>query len=377
MADDMRAALEAAYEKHSDEEPTEGGTPGDSGSGGTSGGSQTDASQSVGATSTEATPYGEEPNADAKPADAKTGDAGKTAPGVKPGKPIGAQGEETQQQRAAGKDLGAGKAPVSWKPAVRQHWDKLPQEVRAEIGRRETEIQRGLATASEARHFREEFQEVVRPFEGIIRSQNSTPIAAVRNLMTTAAGLTLGSGVQKANIIAEIIQNYGVDISVLDQVLAGQAPAENKGGGNANEIMPMVQRMIAEGLAPVNQMVSAQQQRGMQVANGAVEDFAETHEFMDDLSEEMADIMENASNRNRAMTMERAYDIAARAHPEIGPLYERSKAAAATTNGNGRANRAQLAASSVRASGPAGGGSVSPTDLRGAITAAFDKHSRV
>lgn len=370
MADTMRAALESAFEKHSKEEPTEGGTPA-SGSGGEelgaqTGGSTADPPVTVGTPPAETKAGEQPPAAEGKPAEGKPPAEGKSDEG-KPAE--GKPGKEAAPDKS-------GKPPVSWKPAVREHWAKLPLEVRAEVARREAEIQRGLATAAEARNFREEFNEVVRPFEGIIRSQNSTPIAAVRNLMTTAAALTMGSPIQKANVIAEILQNYGVDIQVLDQVLSGKAP-KNDPGSNAADIEARVRNLVAQELAPVRNMVSARHQEQTRIADEQVVDFATKNEFADDLADDMADLLESAAKRGRKMTMQQAYDAAARSHPEIGPLYEKVLAARAAQTTNGRAEAARRAASSVRPGGPSSGGEpAKPTDLRGAISAAFDQHAR-
>jgi hypothetical protein len=314
---------------------------------------------------TETPKTGDEPAPEGKPVEGKPAVEGKPVEG-KPaeGKPA----KETAADKTA-------KAPVSWKPGVREHWAKLPPEVRQEVARREAEIQRGLATAAQARNFQDEFNEEVRPFEGIIRSQNSTPIAAVRNLMTTAAALTYGSPVQKANVIAEILQNYGIDIQVLDQVLSGKAP-KNDPGSNAADIEARVRSMVQAELAPIRGVMNERHQTQISQANSEVETFASTHEFADDLADDMADLLEAAAKRGRKLTMEQAYSAAARAHPEIGPLYEKVLLARAATNGNTRAEAARRAASSVRPGGPTGGDVAPPKDLRGAISAAFDQHSR-
>lgn len=365
---ELREALEAAYDKHTEEDETLAPS-------GETGGSEADTSQPVGDSSSEASVSGSDtptlaPEPGTKPQGDKNvlADAGKNKVAA-----------DQRQDENAGVDRSI-KAPSSWKPAIRQHWDKLPTEVKQEVLRRETEVQRGLTLSGDARKFSEEFNNVVRPFESIIRSQNSTPIAAVRNLMTTAAGLTLGSPVQRANIVAEIIQNYGVDIETLDQVLSGKVPTSPASRGGPD---PSVQQYIQQALAPVQQFMSSAQQRVQAqeqnlaaVAEAAVEDFGGDKEFLDDLADDMADILERAAGRNRPMTLNQAYDLAARSHPEIAPLYAKLTNARAPQQNGDKINRARQAASSIRQGGPSGSGVAPPTDLRGAISAAVDKHWR-
>lgn len=363
---DLREALEAAYEKHVEEEP-EGQelTPGTE-----AGGSSQDSAQPLGDSSTE-TPESGSDTPSLADGTAKT-------TGSKPGTDNAVQKQRTDQSNDDNRASQNNRAPGSWKPAIREHWSKIPSVVQQEIMRRETEINRGLASAAESRRFTEEFNSVVRPFEGIIRSQNSTPIAAVRNLMTTAAGMTMGTPIQKANIAAEILQNYGVDIELLDQVLSGKQP---KPGSPSHD--PGIRDMIQREMAPVRQFMTENQQRVQQqeqqleyIAEEAVEDASYGKEFFDDLAEDMADILEHSAARNRKMTIDQAYDLAARSHPDIAPLYSQKMQAVQANQGNGRAARARNASSSVKPGGPAGGGVASPTDLRGAISAAYEKHTR-
>jgi hypothetical protein len=60
-------------------------------------------------------------------------------------------------------------------------------------------------------------------------------------------------------------------------------------------------------------------------AADAVDSFAEKHEYYEDLRDDMADLMEMAANRNRGMSLDQAYDRAAQAHPDIGPILSQRK----------------------------------------------------
>jgi hypothetical protein len=194
--------------------------------------------------------------------------------------------------------------------------------------------------------------------------------------MSTAAQLTQGTPARKAEVVLNIINEYGVDISMLDQVLAGQAPSEDP---NA----PLL-TAIDERLAPITSFMGnvQQQQTTRNEAVGAeaateLATFATAHsEFYEDLRDDMADLLEMAANRGRAMTMEEAYERAAGAHPDIGPILQQRTAAAAGKLDPSAAARKRNASSSIRGtqnSGQqAGGGEAT---VRGTIEQLWDDQS--
>jgi hypothetical protein len=117
------------------------------------------------------------------------------------------------------------KAPASWTPQARERWNALAPEIRAEVHRREGEMQTVLQRSASARQFVDSFESVMRPYELFIRQENSNPLQAVQNMMQTAALFRTGTAHQKAEALTGIIRNFGVDIELLDSMLAGQAPA--------------------------------------------------------------------------------------------------------------------------------------------------------
>lgn len=238
-------------------------------------------------------------------------------------------------------------APLGWKAPAREHWSKIPRAAQEEIVRREKETSQTLRQSAQARQLANEFQQVVNPFMPLIQSQNSNPLAAVKNLMTTAAGLTVGTQQQKAQIVREIIQNYGIDIATLDQVLAGQpVQAQPAGAPSQNNMAPPPWAMPI--FQFMNGVQTQQQQRQHQMladAEAETTAFAEKNEFFEDLREDMADMMELAAKRGVILSIQEAYDRCAQLDPNIAPIIGQRKAAAKASNSNIQKNR--NAASSV------------------------------
>lgn len=265
------------------------------------------------------------------------------------------------------------KAPQSWKPAVREEWAKIPASAQEEIIRREKEITSTLSQSAASRKLAEDFTAIVRPYEHLIRSSGVEPLKAVQNLMNTAAGLQVGTPQQKASIVAEIIKNYGVDIPTLDQMLSGSY----KPGPESN-----IERMIAQRMAPVDQLLSRLQSHEQQTTQQLQTESASTieqfeasgkAEFLEDVREDMADLLEVAARRGRSMTLEQAYEMACNQHPDIAKIVEQRRAAEKATAANSAAHRARLASASLPAGAPASMGGGTPTKgRRAALEKAFD-----
>jgi hypothetical protein len=237
------------------------------------------------------------------------------------------------------------RAPNSWKPAIREHWAKLPPDVRAEVTRREREIQQTLSQTAQVRKFANDFAQVVNPYAHLIRTQNSTPLEAVNNLMQTAAGLMQGNVQQKAAIVAEIIGNYGVDIQALDKILSS-GPATN--ARQPVEAVPQWARPVFDFMGNMQKMQNQAQQRLAEEADRDIA-AAESKPFFDDLRDDIADIMEVAANRGRKMSIEQAYTVALNANPEIKKIVDQRERATRNPVSEAAATlaRARKAASTV------------------------------
>lgn len=240
------------------------------------------------------------------------------------------------------------KAPQSWKPAAREHWGKIPAEARAEISRRELQVQQTLSQTAQVRKFASDFADTVNPFGHLIRAQHSTPLAAVKNLMETAAGLMQGSASQKASIVAEIIGNYGVDCEVLDNILSELA---KKNGGKipARSAQPIEQvpswaKPILDMHQSIQESRNSQQEQARQEAAAEIEKM-EAMPFFNDVSDDVADLMQISAQRGKVMTIDQAYKKALQLNPEVSKIIAQRKAAADASKGS--INKSRRAASTI------------------------------
>jgi len=277
------------------------------------------------------------------------------------------------------------RAPASWSPEVRQHWQTLPPDVRQEVFKREREIQQTLQESAEARRTVESFSRVIAPYEAYIRAENSNPLQAVDNLMATAVRLRTGTAPELADMVAGIVQQFGLGrfgqsfIEQLDGALASKL-------GNAPQVpgqpaaAPQLQQALQQELAPIKQFMSQieqakyqREQETVRQATQSVEQFLQQAEYGQDVREEMADILEVAARRGRDMTLEQAYNQAVRLHPTISKIVSQREQA---PQGVRPLAQRKIAASSVSGSAPMGAPQQSAEDIRSAIEAAIEANSR-
>jgi hypothetical protein len=336
------------------------------------GGPEEDTEESVGDTEEDT---GEEPGDDDDVSD------GEEPAGDSDDKPVSEStdepgDEEPPEAPEEGQDYS--KPPVSWKPAIREHWAKLPNDVKAEVMRREGEIQRGLQQASGHRKIADEYLRTVQPFQGLMQSMGATPSEAISTVMSTMAQLATGTVSQKAEVIAQAVQDYGVDIVALDTILSGQQLPEDP---NA----PLLQQ-FDEKLQPMydfmNQMQGVQQTEDANIGQKAASDLMEfaadeKNEFFEDVRTVMADYLEVAANNQRLMTLKEAYDRACQDDPEIRKVIaQRAAALKAEPSGDELANK-RRAAASVTGSPNVGGKSNENLSLHDQIAAQFEEAEEV
>ena len=274
------------------------------------------------------------------------------------------------------------RAPQAWRPEVREHWQQLPEPVRAEIARRESEHARFIQESAEARKNNEALMKTIAPYEAFIRAENSNPMQAIDNLMSTAARLRTGTAPELAQMVAGLVKQFGVGrfgngfIEQLDSALAGQTPVQDPQ-------QAAIEQVLNQRLAPVQQMLTqfqqaqlAQQQAAQQSAQSEVADFLSRAEFGEDVREDMADLMDAASRRGQTLTLADAYKKACLMNDNVRAVIAQRVRAQGAQQGTQAAQKARSAAVQVSGAAPMGALKQDPTDVRSAIEAAIAASSR-
>lgn len=296
----------------------------------------------------------------------------------KPAAEVKPEGEKPETEVKP--DVNVERAPQSWKPGTRALWDKVDPTVRAEIVRREKQTVQVLNESASARQLSEEFGKITQPYAARLQALNAHPLAVYSELMKADYLLSTAPKNDRAAFVAKLIKDYDVDVEALDNALAGRIQQDQDPKVLAQA---EVDRLLAERLAPYQQLLQREQQReqqdNQQVAVTIQQMAADTEKFpyFEDVRADMADLLDMAVKKGRTLTLEQAYNQAVMLDPEVSTLVsaqtQAAKAAEAAAKANAQAQRARRASVSVGGA-PSGlvSGSPAAGDRRATIEAAFD-----
>ena len=260
------------------------------------------------------------------------------------------------------------KAPAQWKPAVREKWNALPREVQEEVLRREGDSMRLIGSVGPKIRLADEVSGYMQPFTEALNANGVHPSAFLSDVFTSVKSLASGNPQEKAEIVANIVQSYGVDLKTLDAILTQrlQAPPE----------VWEARRATARANDTITQHKQSLEHQSSLEAEKALASFGADpkHEFLADVKDLMADLIE----AGRVETLDDAYSAAVWAHPDTRKiLLQREATSRAEVKGQ-RAAAARRASSAVHGS-PAAYTTAAPkanASLRETLEAAFDEHTQ-
>lgn len=273
----------------------------------------------------------------------KTPEAGK--------KPAAAPAQKTEPTAPAAPEL---KPPQHWKAAAREEWNKLPRVVQEEALRVQGEVKRVLQDSAQARTFTANFEKVLTPYRAIISGE---PLQVVENLLQTAATLQTAPPQQKAQLVAQIIKNFSVDIPMLDAMLSGQQPEPS-----AQRPQQQAQRPEQFRDPRVDEMLARQQQERLSAAQREVQAFEQEAEFLDEpwpgrarrdgtpvtVRDLMANLIDSYSKDGIDLPLKEAYAQVVQQHPEISKVLRQREEARAAATAQATTQRTRVASSSIQ-----------------------------
>ena len=265
------------------------------------------------------------------------------------------------------------KAPVDWSPAEREQWSKVPQSIQEKILARETDIAHSMQGMSDAKRVHDKFGELSRSYAPVLAAEGVTdPMQAVESLFKTVSELRMGAPEQKAQVIANLISAYGVDIQALDSKLVGETGAANP-NAQFESIIDQKMGPINQVMEQLNQMQANSKQQSQQQAVQSVEAFGKSAEFLNDVRNDMADLIDLAANQGREITLQQAYDKACALHPEISNVMEQRKQADVIKGTNDVMNNKLTASSSISGRQSGSGGRKGIASMRDQLSQAWDE----
>ena len=264
------------------------------------------------------------------------------------------------------KDKDDEKPPVGLSATAREAWKDTPKAMKDELQKREKDYAQGIQRYAEDAKRVQQMDRTLEPYKQLF-AMNGGASQFMPNLLQTAAILQMGSQPQKAQMLANMIHQFGVDIGTLDAVLTGAEAPRQQAQPQVDVNQIVEQRFQQEAQWRQQQ---EQQQMGTE-AVGQINTFGSDpkNEFYADVRVDMADILEMATNRGQILTLKQAYDKACQLNPEISAIVSgrTSKESAA---------KKRRAASPIR--GTLGGeGGASGDSMRSAIEDAWAEQGQL
>ena len=187
--------------------------------------------------------------------------------------------------------------------------------------KREREIQLALEDGKEHRKLGESFHHTLGQYMDVLQYENvQDPIQGINHMMGVMRTMQTGSPQQKAKILADFVNVYGVDVRALDDILSGTPAAQQPA-------QPPIPPQLEQRLSQYDQMVARMQQQDQmaeqqatEMAMSEVEQFGSDKEFFNDVRHDMADMLEFYAQRGEELSLQDAYDRACALHPEISQV---------------------------------------------------------
>lgn len=304
-------------------------------------------------------------------------------------------GQQSKAQQAAGTppDGSAGQsqpsiqpvalpAPTSWKAEEKALWARVPAEVQHIINRREQEAHRAITAQDEVRSVGGQFIQTANEFAPVLQARGITPVAFFKEALGIVSQLGHPDPAVRGNMLRQLAHVNNVD----PRFLIG--PQQQPGASGQPQQAPnvpidqLITRTVNERFQAIQQQQAQERERAeMQSTNSEIEAFRSkvdangqpAYPYFDHVTSLMASILGGGV----ASTLEEAYELAVKAHPETSSLIAKAAEAAAKAAGEQRrkAENARRKAGSIRSgpgSPPAANGAGNRS-IRDELKAAFEE----
>lgn len=224
------------------------------------------------------------------------------------------------------------RAPSSWKPAAKAVWANLPQEVRAEIYRREGDFHVGNKPLKDNADFGQRMRQVIEPFRQMVEAEGGTPEKSIENYFRTAATLRQGTQEQKLQTLFALDKQFGAGMqqhfqqAVMNEVakITGQPAQQLQQTQQQVYQDPRVDQLMQKFQREENERNGrderARSQASEKFCAAKDEKGQPKYPFIDNVIDDMSARITGVRQANPELghyeILEKAYDAAVWAHPE-------------------------------------------------------------
>lgn len=278
--------------------------------------------------------------------------------------------------------------PPGWSVASKALYDKLPDAIKADIAKRETEVAAGFAKLAEykgldpyvemARNARTSLPEALQRYVNAEQALETDPVSGT-------LWLAQRYNVDPVQLMYGLCQMHNIHPLQLVQAMGGDMPPGHQNGQGDPRLQPHQQGdpRTMQQLQAMNERLAYMEQERESAEDQAISSqigaFAQdpANRFFENVRHHMAHIIRTAP-QNAQLTLKDVYDQACWANPEIREVLINERATQHQGVVNGRRASERRAASSLPPGSPVAGGTMrrdEPADsLREEIERAFDEH---
>jgi hypothetical protein len=259
--------------------------------------------------------------------------------------------------------------PSSLPPAAREAWKDVPKVVQEAVAKREAEYSAEIKKHWDNSKRAEGMDRMLQPYQQVMQV-NGGPGRTIKTLLDVASAMQLGAPNQKAQTVANLIAQFGVDISALDNILSGQQaqadPAQDMRSIAQQEAQKMFQAQQEQQQAVQNQQLQGE-------IGTELQQFAQNNEFYEDVRVQMGLLMKaDSDNPNTGpMSVQSAYDMACQINPQV------AEAIKIRTAGQSIAGKRKAAVSISGSPGGPGEGAAIPATMEEQLSAAWDAQTQM
>lgn len=207
--------------------------------------------------------------------------------------------------------------PQALTAKAKAEWAAAPEAIRAEFYKREADFHSGLGQYREQAEVAKVLWNEIQPYQGIIRAAGADVPTALRTVLNAAATLHAGTPQQKAALVVGILRDHQIDLTPYLQ--SANAPQQEY---YIDPQLQTLQQQVAQQQQMLHGILSGQQQ-AEQHANA--QHFAAARSVIDQFAADPKNLyFSNVSHlmlpllaSQTASSLQEAYDMACRAHPEV------------------------------------------------------------
>ena len=244
-------------------------------------------------------------------------------------------GENTETQNSAEPTEASAPARnpwASWKKEAQSALSQLPPETQRMIQEREEQFHKGIEQYKQDAYQGRTLGKALAPHMEYLNQVGVPPEQAISHLIAAEKLLRTSDQQTKTNMFMKLAHDYGIDINSLTNV-------------PFDPYKYQLEQQLAQQQAMLNQIQQSRQIAEEAQLGQTIEQFAQTHEYFDELREPMADLLD----KGLAKDLEEAYFKSLSWRPDL-----QTKPANQLQRANNAAKAAKAAAVQVKGS-PVGG----------------------